>query len=415
MGLRLFLAASFALLAPTFAEEPPPEGIPVGDVILAPWLETDFLVDDNIFRRSEDNIALPPESDFVTTARVGLTAFIPIRMSQLRLGYEGYRFFYQDNDRFNGNSSQVGSVEFDANFSTRDKLLVATSLTRGVTELQNVENGEPVGLGFSFDQLDWSVEWQHQAYQRPSFRTRIANTDQEYDVAANVAWFNRSGWEVENEWAQPIYRRGYLTAKYSGRRQRHESVENGGLLKRELYDGAEFGFRGTIGRNQSFSAALGYGRLDFRDGIWGSLPATFSGLVGDIRWRLPVGGATAFDLSLTRRPIASYFNTHYVNSQLRLNFSRRALQSARYGVALTVGRADYADELTDPNSGNPALNCLGIIRVDDRTQVEAYWEWFVHSRAALRLRGNHNRFDSNCDLASYDSSGVGMLVRVGWF
>lgn len=411
-------------LATWAQQESPPDGIPVGKALLAPWFEADFLVDDNIFRRSGDNF-FPPESDLVTTARAGATLYVPIRMSQFRLGYEGNQFFYQDNDQFSGNTTQVGSVEFDANFSTHDQLRVATAVTRGVTEQQSAATGgEQIGLGFNYDRFDWSVEWRHEAYQQPSWRVKVANTDRSYDTQEFVTFYDVDGWDVEYEWAQPIYRRGYITSKVAARRQRQQEVGTGVLLKRELYDGYEAGFRGVLGKDKPFVVSLGYGRLDFREGVFGFQPSTFSGFVGDLRWQLPVGGSTDFEVGMTRRPVSSFFNTYYINSELRTRFSRTALGNSRYGLTLVAARADYRDDLLiaqrNPSlPGNPlvlipALGCSDV-RQDDRFETEAYWEWYVQPRVALRVRANHNRLDSNCSLASFTSTGAGVLMRVGWF
>ena len=396
----------------------PPDGIPLGKALVAPWFETDFLVDDNIFRRSDDN-SFAPESDLVTTLRAGATLYVPIRMSEFRLGYEGNQFFYQDNDQFSGNTTQVGTVEFDANFSTRDQLRLSTAVTRGVTEQQSgVVDGEQLRLGFGYDRLDWSAEWRHGAYQRPSWRVKLANSDRSYNAADDVTFFDVDGWNVEYEWAQPIYRRGYITGRFDARRQRHQEVGTGVLLKRELYDGYELGFRGVIGRDMPFVASMGYGRLDFRDGAFGVGPNTFSGLVADVRWQMPVGGSTDVELGLTRRPISSFFNTYYVNNEARARFSRAATGNSRYGVRLVVARADYRDELTIPQIGavitGSLLGCDDL-RQDDRFETEAYWEWYVQPRVAFRLRANHNEVDSNCSLASFTSTGAGVLMRVGWF
>ena len=70
-----------------------PEGIPGGRAVFAPWFRTDVLADDNIFRRTESQ---NPIADLITIMEVGVGMYVPIRMSNLYVGYEGSTFFYRD-------------------------------------------------------------------------------------------------------------------------------------------------------------------------------------------------------------------------------------------------------------------------------------------------------------------------------
>lgn len=419
LGLALLLAGG---VVPASTDQEVPGGLPVGPVLVAPWFQTEVLADDNVFRRSEAQNPLP---DVVTTVRAGVTAMIPIRMSNLEIGYEGSTFFYRDSS-FEGTESHTGSVVFDLNFSSRNTLRVEEIYTRGVTELQTVdEGGDLLRQGILYQRNQWAVEWRRDVHQRPAWHARLERVDHRYRTDEPLAWLDYEGWAVEYEYVQPIYRRGGLTVRYNARRQDHfESSRTSGLvppvpdsvpLRREEYDGLEFGYRGMIARNQPLYVSIGYGKFSFRDVQGGDEPSNYRGLVGDFRWRLPLGGVSNMDVALKRRPLSSIFNTYYIINELRVRFDRRFQQVSRYGFSLLASTNSYGDIVSTTATGFATVSCIDIIRHDQRKQVQGFWEWIIQPRVTLRMTATHNRRDSNCDLASYRSNGLGMTFKVGWF
>jgi len=449
LGLALLLAAG-PIAAGT--DQEPPDGLPAGPVFFAPWFQTEVLADDNIFRRSETPIvgAEGPQSDVATTLRAGVKAFIPIRMSSLELGYEGSTFFYRDSD-FAGTDTHTGSLVFDLNFSSYNTLRIEESYTSGATELQRISgdtdsdgnivgSAEIIRQGVPNSRNTWAVEWSREVVRRSAWRARIERLDLRYrpdeSIVINpqnsgVPWLDREGWEVEYEYRQPIYRRGGLTAKYNARRQDHfepgrvshldTPVPDSVPLRREEYDGLEVGYQGLIGRNQPFIVSLGYGKFAFRDVQGSEEPSVYRGLVGNILWRLPVGGLSNMDVRLNRRPLSSIYNTYYVINELRVGFDRRFRQVSRWGVNLLALSNRYGDIVGKSATGfNPFCDEDGdfksdFIRHDRGQQVEGFWEWTIQPRVALRMSGTHNRRNSNCGDLSYRSSGLGMTFKVGWF
>jgi len=434
LGLALLLAGG---VVPASTDQEVPDGLPVGPVLVAPWFQTEVLADDNVFRRSEVQNPLP---DVVTTVWGGVTAMIPVRMSNLEIGYEGRTFSYRDSN-FAGTTTHTGSLVFDLNFSSYNTLHLEETYTSGATELQRFSGEEIIRQGVPFSRNLWAVEWLRKVAQRPAWRARIERSDLRYRpdeliIFAGpedqlIPWLDQEGWNVEYEYQQPFYRRGWLTAKYNARRQdQFEPGSESNLeppvpdsvpLRREVYDGLEFGYRGLIGRNQPLIVSVGYGRFGFRDVQGSDEPSDFRGLVGNILWRLPVGGLSNMDVSLNRRPLSSIYNTYYIVNELRVRFDHRFREVSRWGVNLLASSNRYGDIVrTTPTGFAPFCDedldgASDFIRRDRGRQVEGFWEWFIQPRVALRMAATHRRRNSNCDDVSYRSNGLSMTFKVGWF
>jgi hypothetical protein len=448
VGRRIRLLFGLALLSTlgtisAGTDQTPPDALPAGPFYFAPWFNTEVLADDNIFRRSEQQ---GPASDVATTVRAGVTASIPIRMSNLEFGYEGSTFFYRDSD-FVDTSTHTGTEAFDLNFSSFHTLRLEENYTRGFTELQRAVNGDPAGdgtvasteiirQGVPYTQNDWAVEWLNQAVQGPTWRARIDRSDLRYrpddlvlpmgqeDLA--VPWLDHDSWQVEYEYRHPLYRRGKLTALLTARRE--DQFEPGTMsnwtpavpdsvpIRREEYDAIMAGYQGLIGRNQPLTVWLGYGKLGFRD-VQGSgdEPSDFHGLVGNITWRLPVGGLSNMSVTLNRRPLSSIFNTYYIINEARVRFNRRFREVSQWGVNLLASTNRYGDIVETTANNVITVTCTDIIRHDRGQQVQGFWEWSVQPRMALRMSAEHNRRNSNCDEVSYRSNGMSMTFKVGWF
>jgi hypothetical protein len=430
LGLALLPAAG-AVSAGT--NQDAPDGMPAGPVYFAPWFQTEVLADDNLFRLSDEQAS----DDVATTVRVGVTAQIPVRMSNLEIGYEGSTFAYRDTN-FANTATHIGSVAFDLNFSSYNTLRIEETYTSGVTELQRADvTGDIIRQGVPYARNRWAVEWLREVTRGPSFRARIERGDLKYrpdELTIDIPWLDHEGWEVEYEYIQPFYRRGGLIGKYNARRQ--DQFEAGTMsnwdppvpdsvpLRREEYDGFEVGYRGLIGRHQPLLISLGYGKLALRD-IQGSdeTPSDYRGLIGTINWRLPVGGLSNMAVTLNRRPLSSIFNTYYIVNDLRVRFDRRFREVSQWGVNLLASSNRYGDavdttatmQFVPCNLDDKKTGDQNFARKDRGQQIEGFWEWTVQPRVALRMAATHNRRDSNCNLADYSSNALGMTFKLGWF
>ena len=423
----VWLACGVIVVAATASaatRKPAPDGLPAGKVIFKPWITSDVLADDNLFRRNENQ---NPESDVERVLSAGVTAHIPFYMSELQLGYEGGSFHYRKGNVENSESHE-GTVLLTLNSSNHHTFVFDGAYNRGVTQRQTIdENQEIVRQGIPLARTNLGLEWSRQVAQRPSWTARFQVVDQSYRVVERQPWLDYDGWDFLYDYGQPIYRRGYLSARASLRRQ--DQFESGAEslitdpLRREEYSGLEVGFRGLVGRSQPLYATLGYGKLEYKDVIQGDAPSSYSGVVGTVTWRLPVGSASNLSLSAIRRPLSSFYNTYYLVNELRARFDRPLGQLSRYGVSTLFSRNRYGDVVVDTVTGFNAGRCVAntelpeIIRKDSRKQIEGFWEWFIKPRMGLRLTAGHNRRDSNCDtgFGSYVSNSLGVTFKLGWF
>ena len=418
LGAAVLAACGFVSAG---TQQTAPDGLPAGPVLFAPWFESEFLVDSNVFS------SLNPVPDVVTTVRAGVTAYVPIRMSDLQIGYTGNTYFYRD-AVFEGTETHEGSALFNLNFSNYSTLTLKETYTSGTTERQAFEDSdEPVSIGIPFSRNRFAVEWLRDVANQPSWKARVEHWRHSYDtVVDNLPWLDYEGWDVEYSYAQPFYRRGALTGRYEARRQDHfesgePNVAEDGPLRREVYDALEVGYSGIVGRRQPLYVSLGYGRFGLRDvqrsDDYKHLPppTDYRGLVGSIRWRLPVG-TNNVEISASRAPLASSLNTYYLVNDLRVTFDRRFLEVSRYGVLLLTSRNAYGESVTRTANELGATNCgEDLIRRDQQHRIQGFWEWFIQPRIALRITADRTRRNSNCETANFRSDGLGLMLRTGWF
>ncbi len=179
---------------------------------------------------------------------------------------------------------------------------------------------------------------------------------------------------------------------------------------------------------------IGYGELALGAAQGTESPSDFKGIVGNMTWRLPLGGVSNLAVHINRLPLSSIYNTYYMINELRVRFDRRFREVSRWGVNLLGSSNHYGDIITSRIIGETTLECLDVndsptIRHDRNRQVEGFWEWFVMPRASIRVSATHSGRNSNCGQIrvdkdgneykvkplSYDSNAIGMTFRVGWF
>jgi len=430
----------------------------VGRVVFAPWFENEVLGDDNLFRRrSVHDVNVDPQdefpgpgdfdsnsngrfdppvvSDVETTVSAGVTAYIPFRMSSLQFAYEGDAYFYRDSSVENADT-HTGSVQLALNSSNRDEFVFGGSYEQGITQRLTIEQENEFDIdvieGIPLVRNDWSFSWSRTAPRKPSWEAQLDWVDLRYepdpdDPDSTPSWVDYTGWSLRSEYLQPFYGKGYFTAVYSGRR--HDQFETRALsvtdelLRRENYDALELGYRGLVGRNQPLYLALGYAKLNYKETTTITEPTNFSGAVGSLTWRIPVGGVTNMSVSANRRPTSSLsYNTYYLINELRVRFDRPLAEISRYGVSALLSNNRYGailDEVLVGDRGVEACDVDGfeVIRKDRRNQIEGFWEWFIQPRMALRMTAGHSRRDVNCDsdVGSYVSNTVGVSFKLGWF
>lgn len=405
----------------------PPEGLPLGNWILAPYFQVDYQDDDNIFRRNDENT---PVGDRVTSFTGGLLANLPVRNSLIQLGYEATQLNYADNE-FSRDFDQEVWTEIGLNFSSRDQLFIRERYNRGVTDLQTVDQGgELVFQGEPFNLNRWEVELVRSIPLRQGYAVRVTRTDLNFqgepaDVEDCPAedltcfpFFDYRGFDMAAEYRQPLGPNNWFLARHGSKRFNHYGANRPDLVgipfRREEQDSYGIGLRGTLGGLHPYFFYLGHGRLRFRQVRKGGAPADFDGISGAGSWVFNVAGNGRLSLAVDRRPLPSNFNTYYLVNQLRLGYERQWLRRARYGVNLLLGYNRYGGLLTD-DRGEPLADCGLEIRKDRLQRLEGRLEWFAHPRVGFQVRAGYDRRGSNCDAADFDATVVSTGVRIGWF
>ena len=162
----LLLLAAGLQVAEAGTQRNPPEGIPVGWVILAPYLEMSYTADDNVFRRSE---SIDIESDQISTLTAGVVARLPVRRSLFEVDLEFSRLDYQ-NRSFTRDIDAEGLFSFAFEFGTGDRLLLRDRLVRSFSNLANVdEGGELIFEGTPYNLNSWEVQLSRSVRDRKGY------------------------------------------------------------------------------------------------------------------------------------------------------------------------------------------------------------------------------------------------------
>jgi hypothetical protein len=411
--LRGVLALSIALLSGTAArsatELVAPGGLRAGPWIVAPYFVTDAGVDDNLFRVSVNE----QQSTFLRNT-LGVAARLPVRNSMLELRYQADRRQYTNFDPQRILEHTAGA-QFRFRFGSGDELIVADNYTRGSSDVAAVDAGGELvyrDAPFNLNRLD--VTWQRTEPSMRGYVIRVSRVDLNFESNQFVPFFDYRGFEGAFEYRHPISRRRWMRVYYDLRRFNHFYANDpeefpefalpprnvGQPYRREEADTLQFGMGGLLGRNKPFDFRVGYGRFQLV-GTGGD----YTGLVGQANLLLPIGGRTTVDIRLLRQPLPSNFNTYYIINSLRVTLERPFLREFQVGLGFEHFRNQYGDRL----QGEPD------IRKDQRYGVQAYVDWILHPRFAIRATVGHQRRESNREFAMFDATGATIGFRLGWF
>jgi hypothetical protein len=413
---RLYRAAVVALLVATApvalsqTYRPTPEGLPAGRWFLAPYAFVGVEADDNIFRRPEESGQVEPDQIVRTT--LGLLATLPVRNNGLSIEYTADRFAYQNNP-LPRDWTQDFRADWLMDLSSGDRVRVAGRYNLGLTNVQTVDPGGELtfnGNPFTLARVDFEVG--REIRRRPGYEVRVSRIELRWDYEPGdpeLRFFDYDGWDATAEYRQPTAAIDWMTVYVGARRfDNYLPFERElGPYRREESESLQVGARGMLGREQPFLARIGYGRFRYS----GRIPSlsTFRGLVGDVQWRLRVGGRSHVGLRLNRRPLPSVYQTYYIVSELRVRVDREWLQYSRAGIDLLVGLNKYGDPI-------PAFdNCGGGVRKDKRLEAEAFMDWLFHRKIGFRVGVGHYERSSNCPLSNFTANAVTTGLTLGWF
>ena len=396
-ALMLVIAAGGVIAA-----QERPEGLHVGRWVLAPYFETGFEYDDNVFRRSID-----PLGDSLHELTGGVVASLPFRNSLFQVDYEANRREYEDLS-FSRDTTQELGVLLHLRFGSSDELKISERYTRGISNLQNVDQGgELVFQGEPFNFNRWEIELSRSVPARQGYLIRVARIDFNFDTDQPVPFFDYRGFESAFEYRQPLSSTRWLFVYHDSRRFNDYRIatpeELGVPFRKEIQDSYQIGLRGLLGGRQPYWLRLGYGELDYeRVDVDG-----FSGLVGSAAMRVNLGQRTRIDLTATRRPLPSSFDTYFLVNEARVQLSRDWLYNSTVGVDVVLGRNGYGAPV-------PIVGCETTVRRDTRLDFGANVEWKFHPRAAVRLAGSLIRRNSSCEAAEHEANQASAGLRLGW-
>jgi len=418
---RLFLVLALAAAVPAPVEAqtraPRPDGLAIGRWFLTPYLFQGLELDDNVFRRPTNT-----ESDRIRRTTLGLGAILPVHNSFFNLDYRADRFDYSKN-RFPRDWAQDGSAQMRLLFSTGDRLTLTEHYTLGISDTLAVDaGGELVFQGQPYNLNRWDAELSRAVQRRPGYMIKVSRADLNWETPEGdrtVPFFDYRGFDTRFEYRHPVPPGNWVFAYYEQRRFDHfhprgyEDPETGlpawelGVpFRSEESESLQIGLRGLVGRDQPFVGRIGWGRFAYT----GLEPTNkdFSGIVGQLQWRLRAGTRSHLELLVNRRPLPSSFPTYYIVNEIRVRADREWLRYSRAGFDLLYSRNRYGEPL-------PQTTCGDTVRKDNRWSLEAFMDWLVARRFGFRVAAAHFERDSNCPGASYTADTLTAGLTLGWF
>ena len=391
----------------------PPEGLTVGRWVLAPYYIGQAGLEDNLFRLNSCPEENPGCLDAQTVSRntLGLTARLPVRNSLIELRYQADKREYESFDPIRP-LEHTGAALFQFTFSTGDQLTVSDTYTRGSSDVRAVdEGGEFEFQDRPYDLNRIEATWARTNPSRQGFIVRVARVDLNFSPPADeeqpLPFFDYRGFDSAFEYRQPMAGRKWLRVYFGSRRFNHynpnDPDEKGIPFRKEVADTLQIGVGGQAGRNKPFDLRVGYGRFRLE-----GTEAEFNGIVGAAEAGIGVGARTQLTFSFWRRPLPSSFDTYYIVNSFRVGAERPFLREFMVGLSFLHSRSQYGDVL--PLEGEEDQ-----IRKDRRYVLEAYLDWFVHPRVAIRVAGGHQQRVSNADHSEFEASAASVGLRLGWF
>jgi hypothetical protein len=334
-----------------------------------------------------------------------------VRNSLIELRYQAEKREYESFSPIRP-VEQIAAALFRFNFSTGDQLTVSETHTLGASDVRAVDEGGE----FEFQDRPYDLNrieaiWARTNPSRQGFIIRLARIDLNFapptNVQAPIPFFDYRGFDSSFEFRQPMAGRKWLRIYYDSRRFNHYNPNDpddlGIPFRKEVADTLQVGLGGVAGRNKPFNLRVGYGRFRLE-----GTGAEFNGIVGAADLGIGVGARTNVTFTFWRRPLPSSFPTYYIVNSFRVGAERPFLREFMVGLSLLYSRSAYGDVL--PIEGEEDR-----IRRDSRYLLEAYFDWFVHPRVAIRVAGGHQQRVSNFEDTEFKASAATIGLRLGWF
>jgi hypothetical protein len=403
--------AGLAAAVPAAAQrQSVPDGIAVGPWIVAPWLGTEWQVDDNLLRQPDSVVEDLDLRESSTEWTGGLTATLPFRNSKLELDYEsGYLTYSTGN--YDREFSYNAGVLAEFAFSTGDFLTLEDRFDREFIQIEEqfdedfVFGAEERFQGQPYDDNRWTIQAERPGLDRQGYRVRIQRRDRNYAGSEHPGLYDVRGFDNVFEYTQPLGTDRALLVHYNPRRFNHYRVEDpvGVPFRKEQADSLQAGVTGEWRGGNSYLARVGYERLDYV-----GEESSFRGMSYHLQGRLPVGGRTGLFLALSRRALPSTLDTYYIANAVRAALDRTWTRTLDVAVAVNFDLNGYGAPTGEPG-------CIDETRKDIGMAASADVIWQPQPRMGFTLGAHREHRNSNCELSNYEATEVRAGFTLGWF
>ena len=390
------------------------DGIPVGNAVFYPSVETTYTHTDNLFLQ-DSTMPLGNFSDSFWLVRPAVGIELPFNESSIRLDLA---YQYKDYDHYTVSSHNSYFADFKGNFKFANgfRLTVDNHFIRGVQEVREFDPGgeqvfgntpfyredAKVSLAMPVTQLNTlsvyglynKVHFIGGAYQqRPFYDYTQSGGGLEWAYSLSPV----SSWIINGE---------YLTSKPDVKRQ--DVFLRTDLNKK--YDRYTFmtGWQGARTEKVTGFAKFGYTKMKFPDNHY----SDFSGLVADVGLGFQPAEFFKVDLTLDRKPYQSAYNinNYYTETGGQLQVHQQLSRYLFWTAGYRYQENKYPDRTQDVFYSGDVLNfsyypgTQGQMREDKISR--AYGEIGYHLSQQFSIRANYQYEDRNSNIHFYDVMGT---------
>jgi len=403
--------AVFLVVLITSAPAVHAEGIPIGKWIFLPSVDTLWESDDNLFLDSEGKNHLSASSIVLAA---NLNFMLPFRKSHFKINYTPqFRKFIA------GDVTELDILDLNYTSHFLDletKLVFSNGLLLSFEEhyaddtfdrIDEVTVGEIAFSNVRYQSNKAHIEATKQLGPRHSAGILMKYDNLVFDEAIIISVGKRDQFEAELNYVYEMSPIARLSASYMFGQGSQDSTDPLAIpvtTTTEKFDiqGVSVAFHGALGRHGLADFRLGHSQWNFDE----QRLQDFSGVVGQMRYRLTIRDQFRLLTEISRYPVQSLLrDTKYFDSSfLHLQLTRFKGKRLFYGVEGSYRENDYPKGVTTNFRRNDKIFRYDLsigYRFFDTLQVEARYR--IDDR------------ESNLDTAAYDARSFVIQTSFGWF
>ena len=396
--------------AQSIVDRPELVGFKTGGVVFAPSLTAGLGYDTNVLQEPENSVP-PPSPDLVLTLQPAFLLTVPFSNSVFRLGDQLTYVDYSHTTQTNGKTSNDAAADLTLNFGSRDQLQLAAHNVSGVAQTIAFDPGGSLGFqGNAFQLHTEAVSLSRVVQGARGYRLSLERNALRFDPDISANFYNYRGFDGEAAYVEPLSSNMLLSFGYLGSRYDQSYADDPGTVSRTENGDTLYGqIEGQLGPRQPFSVRLGWERLTFA-GSGASEGGDFSGVIGDARLAVIVGGGTTFTFRAQRQPYRSYVpsNNYYVFDLIGGWVDRVFVGGSSVGGDIALSMNGYNQPITTTGSGT------SYYRQDKVVQLQAYGNLAVSKFVIFRMSLTRNRRYSNAPDADYSNTVLFGGFVLGW-